>query len=378
MTFVENLLAREGPMRGSEVAEHLQSDLGISPDAARKRISRVKTPVRRFPLQLLPKGESFLYLDDQRKTERFWTSFHSALRSANSIYGHAIDGLWARGGIVPADEFEVVSGAPRAMKKQVSSDRLLATLIAAGFVERYPHVDLGDCVAIARYELGAPNYKHARAVRLVEGVVLDGTREWVRKLGLGSYNAVRIRDENPDRLVGQFSWDLTAPSYIAPMKRTGGQPGFVAADVFVGEPLDEFQIRYFLRKVEVVSASIRSRTLPILIADGFSRRALRQGKNVGVLMVTPANLFGERVGEALRELVNTLKNAAAVAASNPAKLARLVEELSEMEGAAGNLRGILFELIVAHLARLQAVSVDVGITASEALPQTDETRFEAA
>ena len=365
MAYIEDLLAREGPMRGSEVAKRLVSDLAVSPEAARKRISRTSAPVRRFPVQLLPKRESFLYLNAQRKTELFWTSFHSALRSANSVYGHAIDGLLARGGVVPAHDFEVVSGAPRAMKRQVCSGQLLGTLIAAGVAEKLTDVDLGDCVAIARPELGLPDFKHARAIRLAEGVVLDGVREWVRKLGLGSYNAVRIRDEDGERRVGQFSWDLTAPSYLAPMKRDGGQPGFVAADVFVGEPLDEFQIRYFLRKVELVSASIRSHILPILIADGFSPSALRQGKRVGVLMATPTNLFGRRVGEALRELVGTLKNAATVAASDPAKLARLVEGLSEIEGAAGNLRGILFELIVAHLAKLHAVSVDVGVTARD-------------
>ena len=121
MTDIERLLKRQGPMRGSEVAKRLQASLGISAEAARKRVSRVRPPVRRFPVHLLPKGESFVYLEEQRTSELFWTSFHRALRAAHSVYGYAIDGLLARGGLVPAAEFGVISGAPRAMKKQVSS-----------------------------------------------------------------------------------------------------------------------------------------------------------------------------------------------------------------------------------------------------------------
>ena len=60
-----------------------------------------------------------------------------------------------------------------------------------------------------------------------------------------------------------------------------------------------------------------------------------------------------------------MRNAAANAVANPAKLIGFIEDLSEIEGAAGNLRGVLFELMAAYLARLDAVSVDVGITARD-------------
>ena len=42
------------------------------------------------------------------------------------------------------------------------------------------------------------------------------------------------------------------------------------------------------------------------------------------MMATTENLFGKQVAEGLRELVRTLNNAAAVAATDPARLARLV------------------------------------------------------
>ncbi len=63
------------------------------------------------------------------------------------------------------------------------------------------------------------------------------------------------------------------------------------------------------------------------------------------MLATPTNLFGQKVGKAIQSLVETLKNAAAIATTNPERLASLIDDLSEIEGAAGNLRGVLFELI---------------------------------
>lgn len=49
----------------------------------------------------------------------------------------------------------------------------------------------------------------------------------------------------------------------------------------------------------------------------------------------------------------------------------MIEDLTEIEGAAGNLRGILFELMVAHLVRQDnAGSIDMGRKAYD--PQTHD------
>ena len=81
------------------------------------------------------------------------------------------------------------------------------------------------------------------------------------------------------------------------------------------------------------------------------------------MLATPTSLFGRHVGEAITSLVATLRNAAAISVGNPRRIAELIDDLSEIEGAAGNLRGILFELISAYLARQDAVSIDLGVTA---------------
>jgi hypothetical protein len=122
------LLAKNGPLRSSRLSLALQAECGISPEAARKRLSRAKLPIVSLPHPLLPKREAFFYLGHQRGTERFWTNLHAALRETDSIYATAIDGLVARGGIVLRDEFAVVSGAPNQQSKQVPVNLVLTAL----------------------------------------------------------------------------------------------------------------------------------------------------------------------------------------------------------------------------------------------------------
>jgi len=366
MGAIEQILEKYGPARSSKITQALQDEFKLAPPAARKRVSRVVPPIRRFPVPLLPKREAFLYHQDQRTTERFWTNLIRELRETNSVYGAALDGLMARGGIVAADEFAVISGAPLALKGQISASRVGESLIAAGAISRDNLADLGDCYRCVRSEIGTPDSSGFRPRLTAEGVILDGVREWARKLGLASYNSIVIRGEEKPRQVGQFKWDLTGPSYLLPLRRGQARNGFFVADVFADGILDAHSIQFFIRKVQMLRASSNSGdALAILVAPGFTGGALTAGHAAGVVLATPENLFGLKVGVAIQSLVATLKNAAAIAAANPEKLAGLIDDLSEIEGAAGNLRGVLFELIAAYLARLDAVSVDVGVTARD-------------
>lgn len=130
---VVEILSKLGPTRSSRVAEELVRR-GISPEAARKRISRVVEPVYRFPIPLLPKREAFLYLQHQRTTERMWVNFLRDLRETNSAYGAAIDGIAARGGMIPVEEFPIIAGAPLAMRGQVSADNSHASCWTPAFL----------------------------------------------------------------------------------------------------------------------------------------------------------------------------------------------------------------------------------------------------
>ncbi len=346
---------------------------GLTAEAARKRLSRIKEPILRFPVQLLPKNESFIYLQDQRKDEKFWINFLYAMRASGSAFGLAIDGLLARNGIVTEEEFSVISGSPSLpMKKQLMTENVIKRLLIAGVIERTATSDGNSYICILRSELGHPDKEGLRGCQLTESIVLDALRELVRKIGFGSYNKIMIRGDSNRTPIGPFMFDLAGPSYLLPLKGSGPQPGFFVADVFVNKTLDENHINYFIRKTSMLNSVLKgSGVLAVLVADGFTGTALTKGHAAGISLATPKDLFGQRVGVAIQTLLQTLNNAAAYASSAPDRLTKLIDDLSEIEGAAGNLRGILFELLAAYLARRDAVSIDMGIHARD--PGTGKT-----
>ena len=68
----------------------------------------------------------------------------------------------------------------------------------------------------------------------------------------------------------------------------------------------------------------------------------------GIRMVTPGNLFGSRVAKSLQRLLEVLNDVTSVLEDEEG-LCFLLDALAEIEGRSGNMRGILFELMVAHI-----------------------------
>ncbi|MHA6645695.1 hypothetical protein [Mesorhizobium sp. A623] len=368
---VTQYLHDHGPSRSSLIVGALQAD-GVSAEAARQRVSRAVQPIRRFPIPLFPKRESFLYLQEDRNSERFWHNFLRDLRASNAVYAAAIDGIVARGGLVTADGFAVISGAPVIPQRgQVAADLVAKRLVSAGFVKEVSDIEQGRCFSLAA-SFGGPSLESVRARALTEAVLLDGVREWARKIGLAGYNTLLIRGDPNLRPIGPFAFDLAGPSYLLPLQGSATKPGFVVADVFAEGILTLEQVQFFIRKARMLNATLSGiGVLSILVSEGFTGPALTAGHAAGVMLATPKDLFGRRVGLAITSLVETLKNAATYASSSPERLTSLIENLLDIEGRAGNLRGILFELVAGYLARRDAVSIDMGVRATD--PATGKT-----
>lgn len=366
---VRDLLRRFGPMRGSRLVKLLQ-DEGLSAEAARQRLSRAKPPVRKFPLKLLPKNEGFYYLQDQRNRDPFWANFLRDMRESNSLYALALDGLDARGGVVPYDQFAVISGAPtKPMKRQLTSERVLNTLVDAGFIEIWSS-DVDDARYVGLRDRKPYNFPKNPA----ELILLDAVRDWARKLGFASYNRIAIRGEEELRPIGPFLFDLAGPSWLAPLQQANRKPGFLVADVFADGTLNEHHIKYFIRKVSMLCAMKPTyKILPILIANSFTGPALTAGHAAGISLATPTTMFGRRAGAAIASLVETLKNVAAYAsADSPTRIERLIIDLADIEGRSPNLRAVLFELMCGYLVRRDAISIEMGLVA-----QDPKTRMKA-
>lgn len=371
MTSILQFLTDNGPSRSSLIVEALVK-AGAKPEAARQRVARVARPIRRFPVPMLPKREAFLYLEKDRNGDRFWQNFMRDLRATNSVYAASIDGMIARGGLIRADQFAAISGATIIPQKgQLPVETVAQRLVKAGFMNEIYDAEEGRCFSLAP-SLAFGNATGMRARDLTERILLDGMREWSRKIGLASYNSVRIRGDVDLKPIGPFAFDFAGPSYLLPLQGANAKPGFIVADVFAEGRLTVNEIQFFIRKARVLKSTLKTAgVLSIIVAESFTGEALTAGHAAGIMLATPKDLFGKRVGEAITSLCEVLKDAAKYASSSPERLTKLLDSLFDIEGRSHNLRGVLFELVVGYLVRRNAMSLDMNVTAKD--PKTGKT-----
>lgn len=355
--LVEIFLEEHGPQLSSGVADYLVKTLGISSAAARKRVSRLAGNVRRLGYVTFPRKARFMYLEQQFGSPMYWENLVEALMRTKSAYGNAIAALRQRGGVVPERLFPIICGAPVKQQKHLSPDTIFIRLNEAGLLTRVTLPGLGDCIAIVQaddyYDALAPI---ARARLITESFLLAAVSDWLKNLGIVSYGKVATREDDTLPRVGTFAWDLSAPSYLGPMVKTTKEgkdnPGFVVCDVHMGDVVTLEGAKPFVNKCRTLR-SLRKvgPCLQIFVAEKFDGDAFRLLKQKGIIPATPANLFGEEIATGLVELSGVLSAAARFSSLDPTKFDELFRRLGKIEGASRQLRGTLFEYLVADVMR---------------------------
>jgi hypothetical protein len=355
--LVTDILKREGPCLSSTVLGILVSEHKLSPEAARQRVKRRPSNIRSLDHLPFPRNAKFLFLQSEYGAPVFWRGLTKALEDSSPAYAAALAALTERGGILPRRHFPIASGAPVKQQGHMSSETILQRLIDAKLLEEFDVPGIGVCIGYARNDLAyfATQIEQMKARLIVETIMLEAVKNWARNLGLGSFHKFMIRDEGQLPRVGTFAWDLTAPSYIAPLRGksdTGKpNPGFLACDMLLGKVITEAGVQPFLRKCATLqSLKNIGRCMAIFVANGYSPKALGAARRAGILAASPESLFGSEVAEAFVELTKILTGAAN-AAVDPEKFDWLFKKLGKIEGVALSLRGVLFEFVVGDLVR---------------------------
>ena len=356
---LNDLLELNGPCLTTDLTNLVVKECKISEEAARKRVSRGSSEIRRLAHLPFPKKARFLYFQKDYGSALYWKALKSAILDHSPAYGPALSALIQRRGVMPLAHYEIASGSPRRQQKHLSAETVLNRFMQAKIIEMINVPGVGDCVALAQITNNKAflDFSYLRARLVTEAILLKAIKMWARNLGLVSYDSVKIRgegEENPT--VGTFAWDLTGPSYLAPMVEWGKSgktsPGFIACDVLLGSRINGIGIRPFIQKCTTLRGLKRmGRCMQMFVADSYSREALHLTKTAGIIPATPETLFGKEVAQGLLQLTNVLTRAAR-ASINPEAFDELFQRLGRIEGAAGNLRGALFEYIVADLVRL--------------------------
>jgi hypothetical protein len=359
--MLADILKTIGPCLSTELTDYLVAHQGLSPAAARQRVSRGAPQIKRLAHLPFARKARFLYHQDDYASPLYWERLYAAIFETNGPYARALGAVQAREA-VPVSHFLGACGAPIAQKKQLSAETVMDRLVAANVLVRETLPGLGPCVMTKkiyeRHQQSLDDLSVAIRSRLTtESILLDSIREWLRRLAMVSFNTVRTRGKELPR-VGTFTWDLTAPSYLTSvltrLKDKGIKPGWVVCDVLMIENVQLIHVEPFLHKVRSLDALKNiGRTMFIFVAQSYDAETFKALRSAGIMPATPASLFGKDVAEGFRELVKTL-NEAAKGVVNPEKFDQLFSKLGKLEGAVGNMRGAFFELLVAEVVRKTA------------------------
>jgi Holliday junction resolvase-like predicted endonuclease len=356
---IEPMLLQIGPCLSSQIVKEL-TKRGLTAAAARKRVSRAKGGIKRLSGVSFPNRECFLFLDGQFGTADFLERLCDAFKESSSSYGRALVGLAARGGVMPLQHFPVATGLPvekaigqvphAAVEQKLLDLRLIVRTIG----------EEGDYVSL--WDHSSSNARRRAAV-LVEDITLGMIKPWLIKVGWTSSGVVKVRSPNSLPSFGQFRWDLVGPSYLACIRthRKGKLVnGFILGDILLDRTVTVEDLRPFMSKWDVLLHQRRGLQFqPLIIADRLAPEALNQLRARGCFLAMPATLFGEEVARQLSDLVTTVEHAAAAIADNPKVVFDLLSKLAKIEGAALNLRGIVVELMIAHLFKTQGYEIEI-------------------
>lgn len=351
------VLRENGPMSSSELILILTQD-GTSSDAARQQISRSRDSVKRLAGVRLPNRQTFLYLEEQSDTVEFYDSLSRVLLDSGSAYGSFIRGLLSRKGMIRKEYGSIASGLPiQPTKGQVLHTAVLDQLKAIRMVIEV-ETPSGTFLEL---RTGESSVRHCLAAELVENIILAAVKDWLVRLNFGSMNSLHTRSSsNGLPQCGQFSFDFVGPSYVSALRRGEHNHGFIVGDVLIGRQLNISDIRPFLRKIDSLFGQRRAKAIQgFLVADGYEEDALMALRSRGVILAGPTSVFGPELGKDIRSLIGVLENAAAVVATDPTELFSLLSRLQKIEGVALNLRGIVLELVVAHLYMKEGYLIDI-------------------
>src|SRR5438067_4285321 len=102
MSEPESVLLHRGPLLSSALIRELVQT-GLSGVSARQRIRRALLPpkprIYRLARLSFPHNQKLLYLGQQFRTPRYWSSLVNAMIESGSVYGIALASLQLRGGM---------------------------------------------------------------------------------------------------------------------------------------------------------------------------------------------------------------------------------------------------------------------------------------
>lgn len=358
MTNIIEYIEDQGGILSGELANYMIKTLKINESAARKRIERLKSPIHKLK-GFFVDYQSFIYHSSNYNSLEYFGKLEEAFEtSAKRFYAVLVAINYHHGIILKSDLPNYTFSPTSKIKGHILNSTLIDKLKNLNVLLDYD--DDNYCLNnfIARHP--EPNFRHNKSIQFIKELVLNQFANWSRNIGLCSF-----KTEETNKEVGGFQFSFASPTYINGLvqyKENIPKPGFVVADVLLGNSTTTKEIDFFIQKINAIRASNATiKLFPVLILDGVEINAMNKLKKTGVLIATVRELFGENYNELLKNLINTITNAGVILKKDPESYLNLMTQLTKLViGKTNNLRGDLFELAVGYYYGKQCQSLDIG------------------
>lgn len=357
MTYLEKLIKEKGPILSSELIESLMnSEKGISNEAARKRLSRINKDIIRIK-GLFADRQILFHEKEIFASEEYYSGLSRALRKAGKQYHIILQSLDFHYGQLKIDQLPAYTVNPILnLKGHITFNTVLEKLKNLRLIS----ID-GEFVSISSIITeNNPNSKRAKGVEVAKNFLLIQFNDWSRKIGLASYNSSKFHSE-----FGKYQFNFVSPSYIGSLPKIYNKkiiPGFIVADVLIGNTVIESQVEFFINKIKALKFQRNlARFIPFLIVESIDTKALNHLKSQGVVVGFVNELFGDKYKDLLNSLIGLVTNAGAILKKNPEAYLDLISKLNKLvDGKTNNLRGDLFELAVGYYQGRICSTIDIG------------------
>ena len=343
MNKVEKLLNKHGPMLSGDLARKYESTYGVSNEAARKAISRAKTPIKKLYKFKFDKNQLFYYLESQYMSEKYKKALLNAIKQHSKVIYTYIQAFISQNGYISKKILPAFIGAPIGkIKGHKKHSDILQNLIDTEIILEFSE---------ERYSLNptfydAGNLNHSIGLEIAKKIIINDFSRWAREINLVAFEKGEGLFDAPK--FAQFQWAYTAPSYIQPLySYKSEQPGFVIADVFFGKVATVESLHFFIEKLNIIRSFKNVKSfLPVLLVEKIDPEALTLLKKNKVMVAILNNFFTEKYTDLLNDLVNIFTNATSIINKNPDALYSLFDKIEKSEGRYNDMSGDMFELLV--------------------------------
>ncbi len=344
MNRVESLLKKHGPMLSGTLANLYEKKYNTTNDAARKAISRARSPIQKLKFFPFEKNQVFCYLEEQYNTSIYKENLYCSLKQRSSTIAPLLIALENNHGFISKDFFAIYSVSPiKKTKGHRLFTRNITDLLTAGIICDY---DSEYYVLNESYSGITPELSHHKSYNRICKIISNDFISWAAKINLIAFNSAISYPSIAE--FSHFQWNITCPSYTQPIYDClNGKPGFLVADVLFKPQASVSDINYFIGKTNIIRHFKNiPNFLPVLLVNSVSPEALKLLKEHKVFVGILSNLYDSSYVNILSDIYNVFQNATSILLNDTTKIDTLLENITKNEGRFNNVMGDLFEYMV--------------------------------